>query len=68
MVHRHVQVEEEEFSDMVLNRVKAASQNETALQSVDRELGERKFKFPRRVQHVPGFQEAAGKEPHRGSR
>ncbi|NPV63139.1 MAG: ferritin [Methanotrichaceae archaeon] len=47
------QVEEEESSDMVLNKVKAAGQNEAALQAVDRELGQRKFKFPRGFNMFP---------------
>jgi len=41
------QVEEEESSDTVLNKVKAAGNDTAKLQSVDRELGQRRFKFPR---------------------
>jgi ferritin len=41
------QVEEEESSDNVLNKVKAAGNDSVALQAADRELGSRRFKFPR---------------------
>ncbi len=41
------QVEEEESSDTVLSKVKAAGNDASALQVVDKELGQRRFKFPR---------------------
>jgi ferritin len=41
------QVEEEESSDMVLNKVKAAGNDKAALAAADKELGQRRFKFPR---------------------
>jgi ferritin len=41
------QVEEEESSDGVLSKVKAAGESKTALEAADRVLGERNFKFPR---------------------
>lgn len=41
------QVEEEESSDNVLNRVMAAGNDRAALEAADRELGQRSFKFPR---------------------
>lgn len=41
------QVEEEESSDTVLNKVKAAGNDAGRLQAVDKELGQRRFKFPR---------------------
>ena len=41
------QVEEEESSDGVLSRVKAAGESKAALEAADRELGERAFKFPK---------------------
>ncbi len=41
------QVEEEESSDTVLNKVKAAGNDTSKLQAVDKELGQRRFKFPR---------------------
>lgn len=41
------QVEEEESSDMVLNKVKAAGNDKAALEAADKELGQRRFKFPR---------------------
>jgi ferritin len=41
------QVEEEESSDMVLKKVKAAGADQSALGAVDKELGQRLFKFPR---------------------
>jgi ferritin len=40
------QVEEEESSDMVLKKVQAAGDDKAALRAVDKELDERKFKFP----------------------
>jgi ferritin len=41
------QVEEEESSDNVLKNVKAAGNDPHALKNVDRELGQRRFRFPR---------------------
>ena len=41
------QVEEEESSDTVLKKVTAAGGNQNALAVVDKELGQRSFKFPR---------------------
>jgi ferritin len=41
------QEEEEESSDNVLKLVKAAADNEAALQAAEKELGQRTFKFPR---------------------
>lgn len=41
------QVEEEESSDTVLEKVLAAGGNQNALTVVDKELGQRCFKFPR---------------------
>jgi ferritin len=41
------QVEEEESSDTVLKKVQAAGDDKAALLAVDKELGERRFKFPR---------------------
>jgi ferritin len=41
------QVEEEESSDMVLGKVKAAGNDKAALMAADKELGQRRFKFPR---------------------
>jgi ferritin len=40
------QVEEEESSDAVLNKVKAAGGDARRLLAVDKELGQRRFKFP----------------------
>ncbi len=40
------QVEEEESSDSVLKKVKAAGNDSNALKNVDKELGKRRFKFP----------------------
>lgn len=47
------QVEEEESSDSVLNKVKEAGEDKTALEAADRELGERIFKFPRGFEIFP---------------
>ncbi len=41
------QVEEEESSDMVLNKARAAGNDKAALAVADNELGQRRFKFPR---------------------
>jgi ferritin len=40
------QVEEEESSDNVLNKVKAAGNDRAALEAADKLLGQRSFKFP----------------------
>jgi ferritin len=47
------QVEEEESSDGVLNMVKAAGDDPSALAAADRKLGERRFKFPRGFEIFP---------------
>jgi ferritin len=47
------QVEEEESSDNVLNKAKAAGDDRAALEAADRELGERHFKFPRGFEILP---------------
>jgi ferritin len=47
------QVEEEESSDNVLNKVKAAGEDRTALEAADKELGQRSFKFPRGFEIFP---------------
>jgi ferritin len=47
------QVEEEESSDDVLNKVKAAGDDRSALEAADRLLGERAFKFPRGFEIFP---------------
>jgi ferritin len=47
------QVEEEESSDMVLKKVKAAGSSQSALALADKELGQRGFKFPRGFQIFP---------------
>lgn len=47
------QVEEEESSDGVLNLVRAAGENREALETADRKLGERRFKFPRGFEIFP---------------
>lgn len=47
------QVEEEESSDYVLKLVKAAGDDEKALKAADRELGQRRFKFPRGYEIFP---------------
>lgn len=47
------QVEEEESSDNVLNKVKAAGEDKTALEAADKELGQRSFKFPRGFEIFP---------------
>jgi ferritin len=41
------QVEEEESSDNVLNKVKAAGTDKSAMEAADKLLGQRSFKFPR---------------------
>ena len=47
------QVEEEESSDNVLNKVKAAGNDRAALEAADKELGQRQFKFPRGFEIFP---------------
>ena len=47
------QVEEEDSSDAVLNKVKAAGSDAVKLQAVDKELGQRRFKFPRAFNIFP---------------
>jgi len=55
------QVEEEESSDHVLNRVKAAGDDAKALKAADRELGQRRFKFPKGYEIFPStFPETIG--------
>lgn len=41
------QVEEEESSDMVLSKAKTAGNDKAALAAADKELGQRRFKFPK---------------------
>jgi ferritin len=47
------QVEEEESSDSVLNMVIAAGEDRAALEAADRELAERRFRFPRGFEIFP---------------
>ena len=47
------QVEEEESSDEVLNLVKAAGEDRSALAEADKKLGERRFRFPRGFEIFP---------------
>jgi ferritin len=47
------QVEEEESSDNVLKRVQAAGSDSSALKAADKELGQRRFKFPRGFEIFP---------------
>ena len=47
------QVEEEESSDNVLNKVKAAGNDMAALEVADKLLGQRSFKFPRGFEIFP---------------
>jgi len=47
------QVEEEESSDGVLKRVQAAGSESSALKAADKELGQRRFKFPRGFEIFP---------------
>ena len=47
------QVEEEESSDNVLKMVQAAGSDSSALKAADRELGQRRFKFPRGFEIFP---------------
>jgi ferritin len=47
------QVEEEESSDNVLSKVKAAGADKSALEAADKLLGQRSFKFPRGFEIFP---------------
>jgi ferritin len=47
------QVEEEESSDTVLKKVKAAGEDKAALLAADNELGQRQFRFPRGFEIFP---------------
>jgi len=47
------QVEEEESSDNVLSKVKAAGNDRGALEAADKLLGQRSFKFPRGFEIFP---------------
>jgi ferritin len=47
------QVEEEESSDNVLNKVKTAGNDKGNLEAADRVLGQRSFKFPRGFEIFP---------------
>lgn len=47
------QVEEEESSDYVLKKVRAAGDDAKALKAADRELGQRRFKFPKGYEIFP---------------
>ncbi|MEI8004362.1 MAG: ferritin [Methanothrix sp.] len=47
------QVEEEESSDNVLNKVKTAGNDRAALEAADKMLGQRSFKFPRGFEIFP---------------
>ena len=47
------QVEEEESSDNVLSKVKAAGDDKGALEAADKLLGQRSFKFPRGFEIFP---------------
>jgi ferritin len=47
------QVEEEESSDNVLSRVKAAGNDKGTLEAADKLLGQRSFKFPRGFEIFP---------------
>jgi ferritin len=49
------QVEEEASSDNVRNRVTAAGNDRAALEAVDKELGQRSFKFPRGFEIFPRY-------------
>lgn len=54
------QVEEEESSDMVLNRALAAGSDPRLLAAADRELGQRRFKFPGGFNMFPYGQQPEG--------
>jgi ferritin len=47
------QVEEEDSSDMVLNKTKAVGSDLSALKAADNELGQRRFRFPRGFDMFP---------------
>jgi ferritin len=47
------QVEEEESSDNVLNKVKAAGDSKADLEAADKVLGQRSFNFPRGFEIFP---------------
>jgi len=47
------QVEEEESSDNVLSKAKAAGDDKAALEVANKELGQRRFKFPRGFEIFP---------------
>jgi ferritin len=49
------QVEEEESSEAVRSKVRAARDDQLRLQAADRELGHRSFKFPRGFEIFPFF-------------
>ncbi|VVB72560.1 Ferritin-like domain protein [uncultured archaeon] len=49
------QVEEEESSDAVLSKARAAGNDVSRLQAADRELGQRRFKFPRGFEIFPNL-------------
>ena len=51
------QVEEEESSGEALNKVRAAGTDTKAIQSFDKDMGQRKFKFPRGFVMFPYNQE-----------
>lgn len=53
------QVEEEESSDAVLNKVKAAGSDVAKLRAADKELGQRRFKFPRGYNIFPSGSESS---------
>jgi ferritin len=58
------QEEEEESSDKVLNLVKAAGDNRAALEAADKELGQRRFRFPRGFEIFPyGISASATLDP-----
>jgi ferritin len=54
------QIEEEESSDIVLNKVKSAGSNSSALAAAQNELGQRRFKFPRGYNIFPYHAQAEG--------
>ena len=54
------QVEEEQSSDMVLNTAKAAGSDPRALAVADKELGQRRFKFPSGFNMFPYGQRPEG--------
>ena len=54
------QVEEEESSDMVLNKVKTAGSDPSTLAAAQKELGQRRFKFPMGYNIFPYNAQAEG--------